>query len=231
MSNSVRWANLCYGDKFAMIFGFIMSVIVLIFPFICMIVVLRKRTRLNACIKSGEKYKADFIEDVFSELFTDLKEVEVDNNALFLVPIMLTRRISLTLMCYYWTTDVAPLFQVVLFILQSFAYLWYLIAVMPYEEAFLNKIEIFNELVTLLIGYHLLTFTEMNQDRSVKNHLGYTMVGCCLFDVLVNLTLVTKSIGTKLLRFFKKKLKKEEEVVSESSESSSSSASEEVKEE
>ena len=56
----------------------------------------------------------------------------------------------------------------------------------------MNKLEVFNEVITLIVGYHLLTFTEMNQNRYVKKILGYTMIGFCLFDMLVNLTLVIK---------------------------------------
>ena len=75
MTSDDRWAKLCFSDKFAMIFGFVISVIVLIFPFIALKVVHRKRSRINECIKSGEKYEADFVEKMFSELFVDLKEL------------------------------------------------------------------------------------------------------------------------------------------------------------
>lgn len=124
---------------------------------------------------------------------------------------MLARRISLTLTCYYWSTEISTLFQVILFIIQGFAYLWYLFAVMPFKESFLNKLEIFNEVVTLIVGYHLLTFTEMNQDRFVKKILGYTMIGFCLFNMMVNLTLVIKAMGTEFMLWARKKIKGEDE--------------------
>ena len=79
---------------------------------------------------------------------------------------------------------------------------------MPFQEALLNRLEIFNEIVTLIIGYHLITFTEMNQNRVVKNILGYTMIGFCLFNMLVNLTLVIKDMGAELISWFRNRLKK-----------------------
>ena len=72
-------------------------------------------------------------------------------------------------------------------------FLIYMIKVRPYKEDWINKIEAFNEGMYLLVSYHFICFTDINNDVEVKIMIGWSCLFCAVSNlVLPNLYLVIK---------------------------------------
>jgi hypothetical protein len=63
--------------------------------------------------------------------------------------------------------DNFPFLQIQLLIYSTLLVILYLGVTKPFEEPFLNKLEIFNEICVLGVGYHLLLFTDFIPDVTI----------------------------------------------------------------
>ena len=70
--------------------------------------------------------------------------------------------------------------QVILLIWLSLIYIIFVGAVRPYSSSFMNKIELFNEFITLLILYLVMTFSDFVLNLNRRNSIGlfYIFVVC-----------------------------------------------------
>jgi hypothetical protein len=80
-----------------------------------------------------------------------------------------------------------PAFQVMSFIFLSEITVIYIIQFKPYETRGTNLNEIFNECCVLVTSYTLIIFTEYVNDFSVRDFVGYCIIGCILLNFGVNL--------------------------------------------
>jgi len=84
----------------------------------------------------------------------------------------------------------------------------------PMESPLLNKMEIFGELINLVLMYHLLLFTDFIQDVNLRYNVGYSFIFFSLFFITVHLCLMLKGTiikgkGCLKEKCNKKKKKKE----------------------
>ena len=102
---------------------------------------------------------------------------------------------------------------------QIFSYLWitlfmlcYIASIRPYKELRNNLQEIINEVTILVAGYSLLTFTEWVDDHSTRLVNGWFLVGCIIFSLVFNITLLSvvgcKELYHKLRRLYYSYLRK-----------------------
>src|SRR3569833_1698536 len=63
------------------------------------------------------------------------------------------------------------------------AYLGY---IQPFSVKLVNKIEIFNELTIMTVGYHLILFTEFVPSIEMQYMAGYSVIAITIFNILVN---------------------------------------------
>ena len=85
------------------------------------------------------------------------------------------------------------------------------IRVKPYKEKTANRLEIFNEISILLIGYHIYWFSEAVPDADTRYFIGFSCVFFIVLGLLVNLAMILfstfKSGKLKFLKFrYKKRL-------------------------
>lgn len=95
------------------------------------------------------------------------------------------RRILMALVLVFFKDH--KIFQVASLMLVSLAYLTYQIIFQPFEDRFLNKIEIFNEIIILTCYYHLLAFSTDNEDMIGIYNVGWSMDIILVFHFSVNL--------------------------------------------
>jgi hypothetical protein len=86
----------------------------------------------------------------------------------------------------------------------------YLILVQPFEDPFMNRLEIFNEFCIMVASYHLFFFIQLEQFPEMQYKFGWSMIGITIFSIAANvffmLVLTFNDIKLKF-RFIKNKLK------------------------
>ena len=71
----------------------------------------------------------------------------------------------------------------------------YLVYYKPFKDSNLNKLEIFNELCVLACSYHMLLFTDVINDGSIKYKIGFSMIAFGVLSISVNsLIMVVKTL-------------------------------------
>ena len=69
--------------------------------------------------------------------------------------------------------------------------LMYLLRVRPFEDPFLNRLEIFNECCVLASTYHLYLYSDfLNDDISLQYSIGWSMIYVTLFNIGANILVV-----------------------------------------
>ena len=84
----------------------------------------------------------------------------------------------------------------------------YLIYFYPMEDLFANRMEIFCELINLVLMYHLLLFTDFVQDVTLRYWIGYSFIGFMMFFICVHLYFMLKDTIKELKHSLKKKCSK-----------------------
>mmetsp|Transcript_19666 Transcript_19666/g.30381 ORF Transcript_19666/g.30381 Transcript_19666/m.30381 type:complete len:228 (+) Transcript_19666:5547-6230(+) len=98
------------------------------------------------------------------------------------------RRMVFILNAYYMQDWIA--FQVMFNIFMNIAYLMFIFHAQPFAQPNLNRLELFNEGVILMISYLVLGFTDWVINPNTKYHLGTMMVYLILFDIGINIALI-----------------------------------------
>jgi hypothetical protein len=66
---------------------------------------------------------------------------------------------------------------------------------MPHIEKSRCYIEIFNEIMIMIINYHMVSFSEFNLDVDMQFNMGYSLIGFIFLVVFVNImNMVIKQI-------------------------------------
>ena len=79
-----------------------------------------------------------------------------------------------------------PWIQVLIYMLQSLAMTWYLITNKPFILPSQNYSEIFNELVVLVIAYHMTLIMSQNIDWHQREIIGISLIAFTCSMILVN---------------------------------------------
>ena len=87
----------------------------------------------------------------------------------------------------------------------------YLIYFYPMESLFANRIEIFGELINLVLMYHMLLFTDFVQDVNVRYWIGYLFIGFMLVFISVHLYFMLVETVQNAKRSLKNKCCKKKE--------------------
>jgi hypothetical protein len=66
----------------------------------------------------------------------------------------------------------------------------YLIGQRPFEEDFMNKLEMFNELAILLVSYHLFMITDFNPDVIRQYNVGWSIIVITAFNIGTNMVIM-----------------------------------------
>lgn len=88
----------------------------------------------------------------------------------------------------------SPLANIIVNIYVSIAMLGYLVSFKPLITPTLNKIEIMNDIFMVLCSYALILFTDFVPDVEVKYTLGAIFTGIIGFILLINLSIILKSM-------------------------------------
>ena len=60
----------------------------------------------------------------------------------------------------------------------------------PFKGKSISFFEIFNEVFISIMNYHLLCFTDIVTLQSTRNLLGWSIIGCITFNLLVNMSFI-----------------------------------------
>ncbi|TNV87476.1 hypothetical protein FGO68_gene11214 [Halteria grandinella] len=96
-----------------------------------------------------------------------------------------------------------PIIQLLLFQLISVLNISYLTYHQPFQEPTTNKLEIFNELCILMVGYTLFIYTDFIPDFELQILVGYVMIGITGFNFLGNLSVICFGMYQKLRQVWK----------------------------
>ena len=102
--------------------------------------------------------------------------------------IFLIRRFIFALLTFTMTS--LPHMQIQAFCVISVLYLCYLSHSMLFESYFSSRLEIFNEVVFLLLCYHMVLFANLVNDFQVRENIGWSFIYTGVVLVAVNLIVI-----------------------------------------
>ena len=108
-----------------------------------------------------------------------------NDSAMLFVLLFIFRRFVLSL-SYVFLVDY-PVFQWQICMISSVFQSLYVGLVLPYTSSVMNLIEVFNELVCLVICYFYVCMSEVGFDGKIRYDIGWTVILIVLISLLVNL--------------------------------------------
>ena len=121
---------------------------------------------------------------------------------IFYYSIFIFRRLVFV-MTVFFLSNVLYL-QIVIFIHGNILYLIYLIYGKPITEGL--YVEVFNEVITLLLSIFLVVFTDFVDDPYLKYEAGFAFIALFILDVAVNFALIIK-VGVSSIIYSVRKLR------------------------
>lgn len=97
-----------------------------------------------------------------------------------------------------------PFLQIQTLILQSIFMIIFITTVKPFEDSFMNKLELFNELCILGVSYHLILFTNFNPDVNNQYLAGWSIIGITMLNVITNMSIMIGKSVIRLLQTIKR---------------------------
>ena len=95
----------------------------------------------------------------------------------------------------------------------------YLIALMPLEEDRDSKLEVFNEMTSLILLYHLVCFSDIVPQHHIRYNLGYPYISVAFINIAVHLVLIVrenvKVITIKIKRKYSEKKRTKKSLMTE----------------
>ena len=73
----------------------------------------------------------------------------------------------------------------------------------PYKERMDNYMDIFNEGCLLIASCPLITFSDFLESGSIKYSIGWSVIGCTIFNLLVNMVVLLYKTVVLLKKYFK----------------------------
>jgi len=123
----------------------------------------------------------------YGSIYEDLR-LKSDSAMLFVLLFMM-RRLIIS-MSYVFLVDY-PVFQWQICMISSVFQSLYVGLVLPYTSSVMNFVEIFNELVCLIICYFYVCMSEVGFDGKIRYDIGWTVILIVLISLLVNLLVIT----------------------------------------
>lgn len=80
-----------------------------------------------------------------------------------------------------------PWLQLQLLLFSTSLYMIWYVNLRPHEDKYVFFVLSWNEVMHLILCYHLVCFTDLVQNENAKFQMGYSMVGCCSILVFSNL--------------------------------------------
>jgi hypothetical protein len=113
-----------------------------------------------------------------------------DSRNLYYYPIFLIRRfifVATPTVLYRY-----PFAQLQCLMFLSTLYILFYAGARPHKDSFRVRLEIFNEIMLMLLNYHMFLFSGFNVERDYNFYFGYTMVLCAAVMVFTNLYFMIK---------------------------------------
>jgi len=117
-------------------------------------------------------------------------------------PLQIVRKLA-----FVWLTQVPPDYaylQIQAFLLMSTLTLSYILLVRPYEVREKNWLEAFNEGAIMCASIHLVMFTEYAPNAELHYAAGCSLIGILLFNLLVNILVISHSLLGDIKKFWLK---------------------------
>jgi hypothetical protein len=130
-------------------------------------------------------------------LYQDVKLSEKSNWNLMYYPIFLFRRIVFVALPTF--LHIYNYFQLQLLVLLTSFYIMYYCGTKPHLTGQRVKIEVFNEVIIMLMNYHMVCFSEFNLPIEMHFHVGNSMVAWVVVMVTVNLSAMSYRIYKKYM--------------------------------
>jgi len=122
-----------------------------------------------------------YFDRIYSCLYEDFKT----NSGIFhYYTVFMLRRIFFVYICFKWYQPEYTFFQVMANVQISFIFVLYMVKFRPFLDEEMNKLQIINEYVFVVITYHQLLFTDFVDDASSKNLMGWSFVLCSLGNMI-----------------------------------------------
>ena len=143
---------------------------------------------------TSNKYKVNtdrFLRKKFGSLYSNLKtEPYMRASTIQYSNFFYIRRalLALTVVMLRWIL----VGQFFVFVMTSIFQVIFIGIVKPMKDSSINRREIFNEALTIILYYHVFCFTDFVRDPYIKFNLGYTCLFFNLVHLLVNLYYITR---------------------------------------
>ena len=108
------------------------------------------------------------------ELFKDLRPYQISAQPFYFFH--LSRRIIFILVALYLMDY--PFVQILFYMGQSLAMAGFLVSKRVFYARSTNLLEIWNEIIILIVGYHMVIFMSANLDHVKRNAVGITLIIC-----------------------------------------------------
>jgi len=197
-SNFGANGNLDFDDQFNIVIGFIFFGLCLLFPVIVWYVMDLNFKKLMMKTKDRVYYYKSFL--FLNEELRD--NIEPWYNYFFVVVI---RRAAFCLSAYYLGSNEFSTLQVMLNMVFSVLFSCYLLQTKLFKEDFMHYMQVFNELLILLVSYHQIWYTDYVVEPIFKYRAGSSMVAICFIYLMVpNLFLIVREWFISLTIWLKK---------------------------
>jgi hypothetical protein len=139
------------------------------------------------------------IKEYFGELGINMK-IEHNSYSYLVYHVFLFRRIAFGLIPITFVRY--KVFQpMCLVFLNQFCLMFYA-GVYPYDSYLKNRNEVFNEVIMMILTYHILLFTEFINEPSTRYEIGKSFLGFLALLITVNLIILVVDV---LQKYFRKK--------------------------
>jgi hypothetical protein len=164
------------GTSIDMIIGVIMFSVLFGYLILCVIVIKKYKATL----------KTKKVSSKISNLYQDVRLKDKSYWNLMYYPIFLFRRIVFVAIPTFLHKH--SYFQIQLLVLLTSFYIMYYCGTRPHLTGQRVKIEVFNEVIIMLMNYHMVCLSEFNLSIEMHFHVGYSMVAWIVLMVAVNLS-------------------------------------------
>lgn len=120
----------------------------------------------------------------------DEDENEIRENSLFYPAFFLMRRLIFSVIAIFMESLIV--FQLAVLFACTITSIIYLIWFQPFESKFANRMEVLNDITTLLLLYLLMTFTPWVDDSELRFKLGYVFIGVMSTNIATHFFFLAK---------------------------------------
>ena len=143
----------------------------------------------------------------YGELYSDLnlEGSKAHRKAVLLSPFIFVLKRGLFALTCVMLMDHLSL-QVQLFSISTIFATIYFMIVKPNQEALVNRLDVLNEIASMLVLYHVLVFTDWVPDPSVRYLFGWSLIGSASCVIGIHLFFMLRQIVKNFCEVLKKKV-------------------------